>query len=62
MSDRNWAVRKAGEILFEVTGPDAESMARAAARAHSGVLIFRDDERPTEANGWRLHGPWQDTE
>lgn len=57
---RQWAVRVDGEVLFTVTGPDAEAMARAAARSQGGVLVYREDERPSAANGWQLHGPWID--
>ncbi len=51
---REWAAIKDGEILFTVSGPDAEVMCRAA----GGTTAYRDGERPTEANGYQLHGPW----
>lgn len=61
-TQRTWAVRRDGEILFQIVGPDAQAMVRAAACAQNGVLIYRDDEKPTAANGWQLHGPWQDAD
>ncbi len=51
---RQWAAIKDGEILFMVSGPDAEAMCRAA----GGAVAYRDGERPTAANGYSLHGPW----
>jgi hypothetical protein len=53
---RQWAAVKDGEILFTVFGPDAEEMCRSA----GGTVRYRDDERPTAANGYRLSGPWTD--
>ena len=53
---RQWAAVKDGEILFTVSGPDAEAMCRAA----GDTVAYRDGERPAEANGYRLHGPWID--
>ena len=53
---RQWAAIKDGEILFTVFGPEAEVMCRAA----GDTVAYRDGERPTEANGYQLHGPWID--
>jgi hypothetical protein len=53
---REWCARRDGEILFVITGPDAEAIARAAGDA----VAYRDAERPTTANGYQLHGPWID--
>jgi len=51
---RQWAAIMDGEILFTVFGPDAEAMCRAAGE----TVAYRDAERPAEANGYQLHGPW----
>lgn len=57
---REWRACKDGEELIAVTGPDAEVLARAAARSYGGTVSYRDGERPTAGNGYSLHGPWID--
>lgn len=57
---RTWAVRVDGEIVFSVSGPDAEPMARAAARIEGGTIAWREDERPTAQNGYQIWGPWHE--
>ncbi|MUN41434.1 hypothetical protein [Actinomadura litoris] len=59
---KTWAARVDGEILFQITGPNAEQLARAAAEQYGGVLVYREPEKPTEQNGWQLHGPWTEAE
>lgn len=56
---RTWAAFRDGEILFQVTGPDAETMVRAA---DADRIAYRDGERPTAENGYSLWGPWIDAE
>ena len=55
---RTWAAKKDGEILFQVTGPDAEAMVRATGEP----VAYRENCRPTAENGWTLWGPWIDVE
>lgn len=57
VKQREWAAKVDGEIVLAVAGPDAEAMVRAVP---SAVVMYREDEKPTEANGWQLHGPWID--
>jgi hypothetical protein len=57
---RSWGVRVDGELLFSVSGPDAEAMARAAARTQGGVVIYSDPVPATPENGWDPRGPWQE--
>ena len=59
---KDWAVRVDGEILFQITGPDAEAMVRSAAQERGGVVIWREDVKPTAENGWELSGPWREAE
>lgn len=56
---REWRACRDGEELVTITGPDAEQLVRAAA-ADGGTVSYRDAERPAEANGYQLHGPWID--
>ena len=51
---RQWCARRDGEILFMVSGPDAESMCRAAGE----TVAYRDDVKPARENGYALQGPW----
>jgi len=55
---RTWAAFRDGEIVLQVTGPDAEQMNRAV----GDRVAYRESEKPTEANGWALWGPWVDAE
>lgn len=57
---REWRACLDGDTLLTITGPDAEAIAREAAGAYGGFVSYRDAERPTEANGYQLHGPWND--
>jgi hypothetical protein len=57
---REWRACLDGDTLLIVSGPDAETIAREAAGAYGGTVSYRDGERPAEANGWQLHGPWID--
>jgi hypothetical protein len=59
-ASRTWAVRVDGEILFQICGPDAEPWVRSVAHQRGGVVIYREDDRPTAANGWSMSGPWQE--
>lgn len=54
---RMWAAYLDGEIVLQVTGPDAERLVRAA--DHDRVA-YRERLRPTAENGWSLNGPWID--
>lgn len=59
---RQWAVRVDGEVLFDMTGPNAEAIVRAAAARECGVVVYRDHEGPTDdypASHW---GAWQEAE
>lgn len=62
MSDRQWAIKRDGEILFTVTGPDGQSMARSAARAQNGVVVYREYEPPSEEYPASHWGAWQEAE
>lgn len=55
---RTWAAFRDGEILFQVTGPDAERMVRAAGER----VAYRENVKPTAENGWVPWGPWIDVE
>lgn len=57
VSDRQWAARRDGEIVLMVVGPDAEAIVRAVPDA---VIIYREEVKPTLANGYELWGPWVD--
>jgi hypothetical protein len=49
----NWCARVDGEIVFQVTGPDAEALRSAV---EGPVVAYRMPERPTADNGWQLNG------
>lgn len=53
---RTWAAFEGGEIVLQVTGPDAEVMTRAVGER----VAYREAEKPTAENGWALWGPWVD--
>ena len=55
---RTWAAFKDGEIILQVTGPDAEQMTRAV----GDRVAYREQVKPTAENGWSLNGPWIDAE
>ncbi|REF00320.1 hypothetical protein [Thermomonospora umbrina] len=57
---RQWAARVDGENIFDITGPDAEAMARTAAQTHNGVVVYRDYEGPTENRPYSVWGPWNE--
>ena len=59
---RQWRACADGRELLQVGGPDAERITRAVAEAAGGFVSYRDGERPAEANGYQLHGPWTDAE
>ena len=54
-----WAAKRDGEILFQITGPDAEDMVR---RVPGATVAYRESVRPTRENGYTPWGPWIDTE
>jgi len=55
---RTWAAFRDGEIVLQVTGPDAEQMTRAV----GDRVAYREAEKPTAENGWALWGPWVDVD
>lgn len=55
---RTWAAFSGGEIVLQVTGPDAEAMTRAVGER----VAYREAEKPTAENGWALWGPWIDVD
>lgn len=56
---RTWAAYLDGEIILQVTGPDAERMVRAVDHDR---IAYRERVRPTRENGWAAHGPWIDVD
>lgn len=54
-----WAAYRDGEIILQVTGPDAEQMVRAV--DHDRIAC-RERVRPTAENGWEFRGPWIDVD
>ena len=59
MPPRTWAAYLDGEIVLQVTGPDAERMVRAVGHDR---IAYRDPVKPTAENGWALDGPWIDVD
>jgi hypothetical protein len=55
---RTWAAFRDGEIVLQVTGPDAEQMTRAVGER----VAYRESAKPTAENGWALWGPWVDVD
>ena len=58
----DWAARVDGEIILQITGPDAEAMVRAVAAERGGVVAYRIDEPPNEDIPYTHFGPWIDVE
>lgn len=52
---RTWAAYRDGEIILQVTGPDAEQMVR---HTDHDRIAYRERVKPTAENGWTPHGPW----
>jgi hypothetical protein len=55
---RTWAAFRDGEVILQVTGPDAEAMVRAV----GDRVAYREPVKPTAENGWAFAGPWIDVE
>jgi hypothetical protein len=55
---RTWAAFRDGEIILQVTGPDAEQMVRAV----GDRVAYREHVKPTAENGYVISGPWIDVD
>lgn len=59
---KDWCARVDGEIVLQVTGPDAEAMVRAAAFQYGGVVAYRIDQPPNDDIPYTHSGPWIDVD
>lgn len=56
---KTWAAFRDGEIILQVTGPEAEQMVR---HAGGDRIAYRERVKPSAENGWVAFGPWIDVE